>query len=63
MQDPRSPYATALSPSSSNIFSESELTKPIKIKLKPSPTASTPKWKDIARELEADIRTTHFPSN
>jgi hypothetical protein len=57
MQDPRSPHFTALSPSSSNIFSETELSKPIKIKIKTSSTVSTPKWKDVARELEAEIGT------
>jgi hypothetical protein len=59
MQDPKSPYPSILSPSSSTLFSDIELTKPIKIKFKTSSstTSSPPKWKEVARELEAESRT------
>lgn len=58
MQDPKSPYQPILSPSSSHLFSDIELTKPIKIKLKTSSSASTspPVWKEAARQIEADTR-------
>jgi hypothetical protein len=64
MVDPKSPYAPALSPSSSNIFSDGELTKPIRIKITSSSAAAAAastaspqaEWKQVARELEADIR-------
>jgi len=57
MQDPKSPHPSVLSPASSGLFSEQERTKPIKIKLTSSSAASPNlKWKDVAREIEADIR-------
>jgi hypothetical protein len=64
MQGPKSPYPPILSPSSSTLFSDIELTKPIKIKLKTSSTTSSPpKWKEVARELEAESRNpTLLPS-
>jgi hypothetical protein len=58
MQDPKSPYPPVLSPSSSHLFSNIELTKPIKIRIKTSSSTSTspPAWKDAARQIEADTR-------
>jgi len=57
MPDPKSPsYANRLSPSSSHLFSDTEITKPIKIKFASSAASPQPKWKDAAREIEADIR-------
>jgi len=60
MMDPKSPYPPVLSPSSSNLFSDIELTKPIRIKFSSAAAASTTspqaEWKQVAREVEADIR-------
>jgi len=60
MMDPKSPYPPVLSPSSSNLFSDVELTKPIRIKFSSASAASTTspqtEWKQVAREVEADIR-------
>jgi hypothetical protein len=55
MRDIKSPEQTPLSPTSSTLFSESELSKPVRIKLTSS-SAKAKKWKDVAREIEADLR-------
>jgi len=63
MPDAKSPYPSVLSPTSSTLFSDLELHKPIKIKLKTSggsPT-SPPKWKDVAREIEAETSLSLSP--
>lgn len=62
MMDPKSPYPPVLSPSSSNIFSDVELTKPIRIKFSSAAASTTSpqtEWKQVAREVEADIRIDH----
>jgi hypothetical protein len=58
MQDPKSPYPSLLSPTSSSLFTEQEKTKPIRIKFTSSAAAPSPnlKWKEVAREIEADVR-------
>jgi hypothetical protein len=60
MADPRSPYPLVLSPSSANVFSDGEVNKPIRIKItgssKATPASPGAEWKDVARQVEADIR-------
>lgn len=62
MHDPKSPHPPILSPSSSTLFSDVELSKPIKIKFTSSFGTSTPTkvWKDAAHDIEAQLRI--FPS-
>ena len=56
MPDAKSPYPSVLSPTSSTLFSDLELHKPINITLKTSEGSPTspPKWKEVAREIEAE---------
>jgi hypothetical protein len=60
MQEPKSPTIRPLSPSSLSIFNPAELTRPIKFKKPNKSSSSPPKWKDLAREFEAEIRTSTF---
>jgi len=59
MKDAKSPYPPALSPSSTNVFSDNEVSKPIRIKFTSSSASATSpiaEWKTVARQVETDIR-------
>ncbi len=61
MDSDESPRLVPLSPASAALFSKSERIKPLDLSVPSSSASKTvPNWKEVAREIEAELRIYKF---